>query len=131
MRSSGSPALSSTSTTRGRRTASSPSATRWPHSTGWREGRPMPDTTCPVAELGRRAAAMIQAFRLAEERESGLPVGSERFQIERFARHLGDHQDAVQEYAAGVLAESAEGALFQLFVAYTEVDSLRDLVGGE
>jgi hypothetical protein len=83
--------------------------------------------TCPVAELGRQAAVLFDAYTATEKTELTLKEGPERSRLERLGEHIEDHRLALEACAAGMQAQSVQGALYQVLLAYAEAYSLRDM----
>jgi hypothetical protein len=58
--------------------------------------------TCPVAELGRQAAALAKAYTACEEREFALQEGAARSRLEVLGEHIEDRRLALERCAAGM-----------------------------
>lgn len=86
----------------------------------------MPDT-CPVAALGREAAALIEAYTACEKRRFALQDGAERARLERLGEHIDDRRLALHASVAGMPAQSLAGAMFQLLLAQSEAELLRNM----
>jgi hypothetical protein len=85
-------------------------------------------TACPVAAAGRQIAALIRAVTASEERQFDMGKSDpERSRLERLDEHTEDHRDALEAFVAGLQATSLEGAAYQVMLASSDVDSLRQL----
>jgi hypothetical protein len=84
-------------------------------------------TACPVAALAREAGILIAAHRRNDGRLLTLRPGTERCALEMADEAVMDRLAALEELAARTRARSLEGAMFQLVLAKTEVESLESL----